>query len=162
MASVGSSAAMTSLGDATGAKLLAMGVSRVPVVVDDAVRARVAALRAAVRAVDAEFGVAAAAEDDEAHTLAVFGMAAPGAAPPPLPRGMLGEGEGGAPPRHLTPAQKVERYVRGLAAVDDPGFPLGNSIYNRIMRAAYKHLSRAENERFVKVMRERRIGMHSR
>jgi hypothetical protein len=67
------------------------------------------AMQDAVAAVEASFGVAAAAV--------------------PL---MLREGEAGlAPPAGLLPMQQVDRYVRGLACVDDATNPLANAMFKK-------------------------------
>jgi hypothetical protein len=90
---------------------------------------------------------------------ASFGVLSPTEGVPLL----LLEGPGGeAPPAGLTSAQRVERYVRGLACVDDLKNMQANLMFNKIMRAAQRSLDVREYSRFCDVLKERRIGSFNR
>ena len=99
---------------------------------------RIASMTSAVAAVDAAFGVPAPREGEQ-----------------PL---MLREHAGAPPPRGLSSAARVERYVQGLAAVDDATFPIANTLYRYIFTAAGNVLVGEERNRLLALLKERRIG----
>lgn len=57
---------------------------------------------------------------------------------------------------------KILRYLRGLRIYDDPSKPYMNSGYNAVMRAAHKHLTRAEYAKLIEYMRANGVGQSSR
>ena len=99
---------------------------------------RIASMTAAVAAVDAAFGVPAPREGEQ-----------------PL---LLREHAGAPPPRGLSPAARVERYVQGLAAVDDAAFPIANTLFRYIFTAAGNALAKQDRDRLLALLKERKIG----
>lgn len=140
------------------------GGVQVPVMLDDAAHARLSGMHAALCAINEEYGIDTTPPDFflGGSELRVSGdkvlrLTAPrGAA---LGPGLLGEA---APPARLSSEEKVARYVRGLQAVDAPDFPPANTMFNRMMVAAYKHLSKAEYRRLRALMALHRVGAENR
>lgn len=121
---------------------VASEMSQFVAVAGDDTMLKTARMQDAVAAVDAAFGVRPS-RDGAPH--------------------LLLEGPGGeAPPPGLTPAQHVERYVRGLACVDDDKNMQANAMFNKIMRAAQRSLGVVEYNYFIRVLKERRIGSFNR